>query len=289
MKKLQDSIIPLCYSMVVFCAVFMSCSGVEAKKSLIKDDLVCSPGLYLKSPNCVPCSLCPVNQIVRTPCIGTQDTVCGPFYEFENFQQGPAEIGSSGGVVGKDQRESLPHSHGTMLEDNLPTATVNQINSSQTKGPSVQSNEDYWRELCYGLIGALSILCLLAFVYIVVTHIRSHWQEDKSISIADPEDPTIYYRTRVFSRDRLNSTEVNIEKGNNKLWFLRKIFWPRKNDFFREVYDVDSRGLLPLHIIPNCESPDAATDRHQRLLPIPIPVHASISTDSGLSNGSSQL
>lgn len=37
--------------------------------------------------HCSPCSTCPINHIVRKPCNRQNDTVCGPFYEFEFFNQ----------------------------------------------------------------------------------------------------------------------------------------------------------------------------------------------------------
>ena len=41
---------------------------------------------------CRPCSLCPINEIIRKPCTRHKDTVCGPFYEFEfNNQEALSE------------------------------------------------------------------------------------------------------------------------------------------------------------------------------------------------------
>lgn len=37
--------------------------------------------------HCSPCSTCTINHIVRKPCNRQNDTVCGPFYEFEFFNQ----------------------------------------------------------------------------------------------------------------------------------------------------------------------------------------------------------
>ena len=47
----------------------------------------CDPSFYFdpEEDECVPCSQCPDNQIIRQPCGRTQDTVCGPFYEFKLF------------------------------------------------------------------------------------------------------------------------------------------------------------------------------------------------------------
>ena len=53
----------------------------------------CPTGHYMApgdSPGgqCKPCSSCPLNQIIRKPCTAYRDNVCGPFYEFEFFNQG---------------------------------------------------------------------------------------------------------------------------------------------------------------------------------------------------------
>ena len=33
-----------------------------------------------------------MNQIIRHPCTADRDTICGPFYEFQDFNQGSADI-----------------------------------------------------------------------------------------------------------------------------------------------------------------------------------------------------
>lgn len=46
-------------------------------------------------------------------------------------------------------------------------------------GPTVQSNADQWRELCYGLIGALAVVTLLALIYIIITQIQARRHTNK--------------------------------------------------------------------------------------------------------------
>ena len=52
---------------------------------------LCPAGQYLKRDDsgrsCTSCSKCPLNEIVRRPCSDNKDTICGPFYEFEFFNQ----------------------------------------------------------------------------------------------------------------------------------------------------------------------------------------------------------
>ena len=58
----------------------------------------CPAGKFLPPDSlldeCRPCSLCPVNEIIRRPCTDESDTECGPFYEFQNFNsfQGKTEM-----------------------------------------------------------------------------------------------------------------------------------------------------------------------------------------------------
>ena len=57
---------------------------------------------------CVPCSSCPSNHIVRRPCGRTADTVCGPFYEFEFFnQRTPSPPSSSSSSSELERRQGL--------------------------------------------------------------------------------------------------------------------------------------------------------------------------------------
>ncbi len=112
----HDTQIKLFCCLVVLSTALMSCTGVEAKAPK------CLTGYF--SPNgdnsdseiveCNRCSACPLNQIIRTPCTEYTDTLCGPFYEFENFQQGPDEsdldpLQEGVDTFPKDQSEELEH------------------------------------------------------------------------------------------------------------------------------------------------------------------------------------
>ena len=44
---------------------------------------------------CTPCTVCPINHIVRQPCSEQLDTLCSRFYEFQHFEQGPNNVDNS--------------------------------------------------------------------------------------------------------------------------------------------------------------------------------------------------
>lgn len=78
------------YGRTLFVVVVMLC------EALVASGQPCPTGHYMApgdSPGgqCKPCSSCPLNQIIRKPCTAYRDNVCGPFYEFEFFNQGHHE------------------------------------------------------------------------------------------------------------------------------------------------------------------------------------------------------
>ena len=83
----------LCHQTLFVVAVFLACGTLTASAQPCPTGHYMAPG---DSPGgeCKPCSSCPVNQIIRKPCTTYRDNVCGPFYEFEFFNQGQHEAKS---------------------------------------------------------------------------------------------------------------------------------------------------------------------------------------------------
>ena len=74
---------------------------------------ICPDGMYLdrRSALCRQCTVCPVNTIVRIPCKSGSDTICGPFFEFNFFNNG--ELGDNrgsddGATYGRDPAQPDP-------------------------------------------------------------------------------------------------------------------------------------------------------------------------------------
>jgi len=81
--------------------------------------------------NCLPCSSCPLNYIVLTPCQGTHDTTCEPYYDLQGVLDNNHRHVVSSGVHG-DEDVSLGN-HGVHADaslGNVNAATVNTTGSS---------------------------------------------------------------------------------------------------------------------------------------------------------------
>jgi len=172
---------------LIFVLFSLSCGGQVAGLG------GCSSGEFWDSllSDCRTCSSCPMNQIIRTPCHANEDTICGPFYEFQDFQ----------------------HNHGLLKVDNTADDNARFQHQDVADQPGAYTNpsesadlsaglaEQRWRALCFSLTGALAILSLLAILYIVYTQlqVRRTRHNSKAILITDPEDPTVYYKPNSLS------------------------------------------------------------------------------------------
>lgn len=153
---------------------------------------------------CVQCSECYGNVIIREVCEGDRDTVCGPFVEFEEFQQRPI--------------------------DNSKNITIERIESSiakdedrYTKYPT-EINDQKWYTLAMALLGIISVVALFVGAYIIaVCFVCKKPRQEKEI-IYDPEEfiplpPSPNNRSRLVerysafpSRDRLKRKRQNYTK-----------------------------------------------------------------------------
>ncbi|KAK2141273.1 hypothetical protein LSH36_1130g00012 [Paralvinella palmiformis] len=164
---------------------------------------LCPDGTYLDriSALCRRCTICPMNTIIRVPCKATSDTICGPFFEFTFFNNG-GEAGDNQGMP----EERIPD--GPMTSSYRPDTDVAATNDDDRD--VVEKNDDRWRELCFGLIGALAAVSSLAILYVIITHLRHRQGSCKNSSLDDSELPVVYYHTQLLasspSPERGNST-----------------------------------------------------------------------------------
>ena len=90
-----------------------------------RERLICSMGSYVNKTlgKCHVCSTCPLNQIIRRPCTGHRDTVCGPFYEFQNFHNsasvGQDTVPQKGHSAGDKGRSEGPGHGGTLQSSTI--------------------------------------------------------------------------------------------------------------------------------------------------------------------------
>ncbi|XP_052064377.1 uncharacterized protein LOC127704382 [Mytilus californianus] len=178
------------YSTVVIFASLSSCF-------LAEDIPFCEDGFYYNrgEVECVQCSECEgANLIIRAPCGGDQNTICGPFVEFDKFHQSPID-----NVKPNQTYEWFDKT----VEDN-----------QHTNFPTTVDQDKKWYTLAMALLGVLSFISLAVGIYIIaVCFVCKRRRREKEI-IYDPEVCTtaganqstrLVQSSAVPSRDRLKT------------------------------------------------------------------------------------
>lgn len=132
------------------------------------DDPCSRLGQYFSSTrlSCVPCSTCPVNQIIRRPCSRLEDTVCGPFLEFTKFQQSapagsPDAVELGGSPLGQRHYQQ-GHRNKGWREENADDAGGFPEGSMGVSVSDMWGAVQQWRNL------AIAVFCILAAVGVIV-------------------------------------------------------------------------------------------------------------------------
>ncbi|CAC5408488.1 unnamed protein product [Mytilus coruscus] len=162
-----------------------------------KDIPFCEDGFYYNrgEVECVQCSECEgANLIIRAPCGGDQNTICGPFVEFDKFHQSPID-----NVKPNQTYEWFDKT----VEDN-----------QHTNFPTTVDQDKKWYTLAMALLGVLSFISLAVGIYIIaVCFVCKRRRREKEI-IYDPELCTqaganqstrLVQSSAVPSRDRLKT------------------------------------------------------------------------------------
>lgn len=166
---------------------------------------------------CQPCSSCTANEIVRRRCSQRRDTVCGPFFEFDQFLQHPVE-----GPGGERDGSQHPSGHGQSHPNGCKHDSRNKAGTVPGEKPDLTSeilNEAgiQWRTLSLALITVLAIICCIVVfvgVYVCVTcrRARHHKYFDQPGLLPgyrhEPESDEPRYVETYFasSRDRLRTS-----------------------------------------------------------------------------------
>ncbi|KAI0234260.1 hypothetical protein LSAT2_015551 [Lamellibrachia satsuma] len=253
------------YGRTLFVVVVMLC------EALVASGQPCPTGHYMApgdSPGgqCKPCSSCPLNQIIRKPCTAYRDNVCGPFYEFEFFNQGHHESRSMPPSFAVTPTKTADSAAGNVQE--AKAGLVSSVDNDAAPSPAIQQGEEQWKKLCLVLIGILSVLCVLILVYVVISHIRAraHHRMQKTFMINDPENGNMYYEARLITVDHLHRTDLKqdlvhlerqLERNKHRRW-LQRIFRPAGrfrdgNDYVDRLVDP-AAGPFLLDTIPETET-----------------------------------
>ncbi len=104
----------------------------------------CTTGQYLdeQTGNCLDCSVCEINHIIRRPCSAYSDTVCGLFYEFGHFQQAPP--------VPDPERNTNPEDgkNPDQDQDLEDTGKVETLETADDVSTQRNSSQDKGKQLC---------------------------------------------------------------------------------------------------------------------------------------------
>lgn len=156
-----------------FCAVKFVCG---------KNLQPCDDGMYYekKSENCRTCSDCPANNIILTPCGFFEDTECGAFSDFFQFQQ-------------KSGKSSLDRTFVQITKDSsLSSAPSEEVTISPraTDSGTFFEISDEWYLISMVLLGVLCFVSLVIALYIIFACFICKKASDKEIS-CEPEYITV--------------------------------------------------------------------------------------------------
>lgn len=130
---------------------------------------------------CVHCSECIGNLIIREVCEADRDTICGPFVEFDRFQQSPIDNLHPSKNITFEWKETVD----PQIDDQDDRYTSDPTNPRV--GSPVQIDEDKkWYTLAMALLGVLSFLALFVGIYIVAVCFVCRKRRSEKEIIYDP-------------------------------------------------------------------------------------------------------
>ena len=150
--------------------------------SILADSRHCDHRHYWDSDNrvCRPCAKCPMNEIIRKPCGRLTDTVCGPFREFNYFNQ----FDSLDPAYTSYEYESL---FGENSSGRDHTRDYPRKNSGLQNEPIVEKDDgEYWKNLAFALIGVVCVLIFVATIIVLLACRKLH--ETSAVKRPEEED-----------------------------------------------------------------------------------------------------
>lgn len=110
---------------------------------------------------CLECSPCGENEVIRTPCSGDKDTLCGPFFEFRKFHQSPY----INLVPLKNSTQTGP---GEVIGIDVSVSGGSHDGTKRPKNSPVTLKTEKWYILAMSLLGILSVIAMFVVAYIAV-------------------------------------------------------------------------------------------------------------------------
>ncbi|KAK7468123.1 hypothetical protein BaRGS_00036638 [Batillaria attramentaria] len=163
--------------MAVNCGSLLSSLLVGVSLCGLGNSLQCDSDFYWDASGriCRPCSRCPRNLIIRTPCGEHSDTVCGPFREFLFFNQHDNVDLSFPSLPYDTDSDS-----GTASEEENSDERVRQYPKKTAVGglqnePMIEKDDgEYWKNLAFALIGVVCVLIFVATVVVLMACRKLH-------------------------------------------------------------------------------------------------------------------
>lgn len=161
----------------------------ESSKNRHKIKKLCQNGYFISYGDnkiqCKLCSVCPQDQIIRKLCSSFNDTICGPFYEFQSFyQEKEIEISHSFSDISHNEEQNnkleidnvneqmnINITHNYTKED--LDHEDNTIIASPVTETSYEDESSIWKKLSFGLVGVLILMTFIGLSYEIFTVIKN--------------------------------------------------------------------------------------------------------------------
>ncbi|KAL8580700.1 hypothetical protein ACOMHN_004741 [Nucella lapillus] len=247
---------------------------------------------------CRPCAKCPKNEIIRKACGRHTDTVCGPFSEFNFFNQ-LEELDST--IPSYDYESFFD-------ENSSGRAHVKEhhwgTNERQNE-PIVQKDDgEYWKNLAFALIGVVCVLIFVATIVVLMACRKLHETAAIKRPDEDEDDDSGYVVIRAIRPPHMTHRPLASSSANNPVPAAVALLGetqdggdlaqdadhqsPRRELRVKGTYKP-KRRLLNYDADDVFESEDSSGSRTSRKLPLQAIPERSVSSDSDNANVSVQV
>lgn len=250
-----------------------------------------------KSRVCRPCAKCPKNEIIRKPCGRHTDTVCGPFREFNFFNQ-LEELDPSYPSFNYESFFDENASGRAHVKDHQWDTNERQ------NEPIVQKDDgEYWKNLAFALIGVVCVLIFVATIVVLMACRKLHETAAIKRPEEDEDDDSGYVVIRAIRPPNMvhrpqGSSSVNpvpaaaallgTTQDGRELAQDTDHHSPRREVRLKGTYKP-KRRLLNYDADDVFESEDSSGSRTSRKLPLQSIPERSVSSDSDNANVSVQV
>ncbi|ESP04682.1 hypothetical protein LOTGIDRAFT_170520 [Lottia gigantea] len=220
----------------VFLCVYQT-SGAEEN--------ICQDGQYYEKESniCRNCTKCPINLIIRTDCTNLSDTICSHFTEFDNFRN-EIPYGTQEEITVVEESPDIPD----IFDRDYNPRIIEEV-------PTTSSEDKYWKNLAFALIGVLCVLIIAATMVVWYACRKLHASvQIKRPEYDDTDDPDNGYvvirsirhtappSNQPLSQSRINNTNYQLLQQQQR---LIRPYRPKRrllNEYADDVFESDDSG-----------------------------------------------